>query len=199
MIDHRRIEFLAGWRNGRASAHRQVRRLVVHPDYIYDGEVSARRVRYDLALLELAHPIKNTTVEPFDTAGKPRRGERVGVVSYGRDRSEVPSLQEVCEVLAHQSGVMVTSCTVDYGSSGAPIFSFDGGDARIVSVVSAKSEMDDGRRIALGTDLNVPLEHMKTRLKTGASSYRNAVPTVSRVNVGEGRDRSGAKFVKPLE
>ncbi|MEM1352389.1 MAG: trypsin-like serine protease [Pseudomonadota bacterium] len=196
MIDHTTVQFLAGWRNGRASAYRNVRRAVVHPEYVARGEVSSQRVRYDLALLELARPIKNTTIVPFETTSKPRRGARVGVVSYARDRSDVPSLQEVCDVIAHQQGVLVTSCSVDFGSSGAPIFSFDDGAVRIVSVVSAKSEMDDGQGIALGTDLETPLSQLQAMLEAGAS-YQNVVPTVSRVVVGEGRDSTGAKFVKP--
>ena len=40
-IDHTKIEFLAGWRNGRASAHRTVRRAVVHPG----GWRGSRRAR----------------------------------------------------------------------------------------------------------------------------------------------------------
>lgn len=196
-IDQKSVEFLAGWRNGRASAYRKVRRWVVHPDYKAGGGVSPQTVRYDLALVELERPIKNTRVTPFEVASKPRRGERVGVVSYGRNREDAPSLQEVCAVLAHQRGVLVTSCSVDFGSSGAPIFSFDEGAARIVSVVSAKSETGKGEPIALGTDLEKPLAELQAQLAKGTQSYKNVVPTASRIAVGEGRGRSGAKFVKP--
>jgi protease YdgD len=47
-VDHNIIEFRAGWRDGRASAYRKVRRAVVHPDYVYDGSASTDRVRNDL-------------------------------------------------------------------------------------------------------------------------------------------------------
>ena len=99
-IDHTSIEFLAGWRNGRASAYRNVSRAIVHPDYLFDGSVSSERVRNDLALLELDRPIRNTTVTPFGTAARPRKGDQVGVVSYAKNRSDAPSLQEVCTVIA---------------------------------------------------------------------------------------------------
>ena len=95
------IEFLAGWRNGRASAYRTVRRAVVHPDYTYDGQVSTERVRNDIALLQLQRPIRNTTVTPFETDVRPRKGARIGVVSYAHDRAEAPSLQDVCAVKKH--------------------------------------------------------------------------------------------------
>ena len=91
-IDHEEIEFLAGWRNGRASAYRWVKRAVVHPDYVFDGAVAAQRVRNDVALLELHHPIRNTSVTPFETDQRPKKGDRIGVVSYARNRSEAPSI-----------------------------------------------------------------------------------------------------------
>jgi V8-like Glu-specific endopeptidase len=195
-IDHASVEFLAGWRNGRASAYRKIRRAVVHPEYTYDGEVSSERVRNDVALLELDRPIRNTTVEPFQTAMRPGRGDRIGVVSYARDRSEAPSLQEVCQVLALHEGVLVTSCSVDFGSSGAPIFTFSKGAALIVSVVSAKAEID-GRQVSLGTDLTAPLAHLRAELDQNQTAFQNPLPTVSRVAVGDERNAMGAKFVKP--
>lgn len=197
-INHEKVEFLAGWRNGRASAYRSVRRAVVHPDYFYGDDVSPDRVRNDIALLELARPIRNTTISPFTTAEHPAEGERVGVVSYARDRSEAPSLQEVCQVLALREGVLVTSCSVDFGSSGAPIFSFADGNAHIVSVVSAKAEMS-GRNVSLGTGLGERLAFLRSELDQGKGYFKDALPTASRVIVGGERKNTGAKFVKPGE
>lgn len=162
-IDHKTIEFLAGWRNGRASAYRDIRRAVVHPDYEFRGDVSSRRVIYDLALLELEQPIRKNAVKPFGTAARPRKGDQVGVVSYAKDRAEAPSLQEFCVVLSRQEGVLVTSCSVDFGSSGAPIFIFNKGEAHIVSVVSAKAEVD-GEQVSLGTALGAPLARLRAEL-----------------------------------
>ncbi|MDW3181404.1 trypsin-like serine peptidase [Roseobacter sp.] len=196
-INHETVEFLAGWRSGRASAYRQVRRAVVHPDYSYAEDVSSARVRNDIALLELARPIRNTTIEPFETAPRPRKGDRVGVVSYARDRSEAPSLQEVCTVLARQQGVLVTSCSVDFGSSGAPIFVFADGRAQIVSVVSAKAEMN-GEDVSLGTALGAPLDFLRSELVAGKGVYQKSAPIAARVGIGEGRSSTGAKFVRPV-
>ncbi len=181
------IEFLAGWRNGRASAYRNVRRAVVHPDYRFEGDDASDRVRNDVALLELQHPIRNTTVIPFETAPDPAKGARVGVVSYASDRAEAPSLQEVCAVMAQQRGVLVMSCDVDHGSSGAPIFSFVDGRARIVSVVSAKALMR-GTRVALGTVLDAPLKRLEMELRR--SEEGGPGPDARRREIG-------AKFVRP--
>ncbi|MCX7566542.1 trypsin-like serine protease [Sulfitobacter sp. F26169L] len=194
-IDEGHIEFLAGWRNGRAGAYRDVARVVVHPDYMYDETLSSDRVRNDLALLELVQPIRNTSIQPFKTAARPRAGDRVGVVSYALDRAEAPSLQEVCAVLARQGGVLITSCSVDFGSSGAPIFIFEDGEAQIVSVVSAKAEVE-GKEVSLGTALGQPLAELQAELVAGRAIYLGAKRGERRVGVGE-RHGTGAKFVSP--
>lgn len=190
------LEFLAGWRNGRASAYRDVRRAVVHPDYEPGGAVTADRIRSDVALLELQHPIRNTTVVPFATAPRPDRGERVGVVSYARDRSEAPSLQEVCGVMARQQGVLVMSCDVDFGSSGAPVFVFGEDRVKIVSVVSAKADVD-GARVALGAQLDAPLVRLRQELAAGRGMTTEEATTINRISVGSTRNPTGAKFLKP--
>lgn len=194
-IDKGHIEFLAGWRNGRAGAYRDVARVVVHPDYSYHETLSSDRVRNDLALLELEQPIRNNSIKPFKTAARPRTGDSVGVVSYALDRSEAPSLQEVCAVLARQDGVLVTSCSVDFGSSGAPIFIIENGEAQIVSVVSAKAEVG-GKEVSLGTALGQPLAELQAELVAGRSVYLGAKPGQRRIRVGE-RAGGGAKFVSP--
>lgn len=195
-IDPTTIEFLAGWRNGRASAYRYVRRAVVHPAYDYDQDVNSERVRNDVALLELQQPIRNTSVVPFEIAERPRKGQKIGVVSYAKDRSEAPSLQKVCAVMARQQGVLVMSCDVDYGSSGAPVFSFEGGIPRIVSVVSAKAEVR-GTRVALGTALEGQLELLQAELDAGKGYAQDAAPRANRVVVNGERNATGAKFIRP--
>lgn len=192
-IDPARIEFKAGWRNGRAAAYRSVRRAVSHPDYDFAGAVSAGRVRNDVALLELYHPIRNTSVIPFETDERPRTGQQIGVVSYAKDRSEAPSLQQVCEVLSRQDGVLVMSCDVNYGSSGAPVFSFEGGKARIVSVVSAMAEVE-GRKVSLGTELLGPLDTLRAALDAGEGVFQDAAPRL--LSSGTRRE-TGAKFARP--
>ena len=58
LVPARSVTFLAGWRNGRAAATRQVRRAVTHPSYQFterDGQIN---VTNDVALLELDSPIR---------------------------------------------------------------------------------------------------------------------------------------------
>lgn len=193
-IDHGTIQFLAGWRGGRAQSYRGVRRAVVHPEYVFDGTVS--RTAVDVAVLELDRPIRDTKVKPFAIADSPRTGETVGVVSYARGRSQAPSIQETCAVLGRKSGTVVMSCDVDFGASGAPIFSFKDGQPRIVSVVSAMADMG-GQKVSLGTDLQAPLALIQSELAAGKGHFLPKAPTTRRVLMSGQRRDTGAKFVKP--
>jgi protease YdgD len=185
------IEFLAGWRNGRAAAYRSVRRAVIHPDYTFDAEDRLDRVAHDLALLELDQPIRLPSITPFSTDTRSANGDEVGVVSYAMDRAEAPSLQQLCHVLGQQPGVFVLSCNVDFGSSGAPIFSFRDGVARIVSVVSAKAEVK-GQKVALGVALEQPLAVLMAALDRSDPAFRQVDSSVRSLS-GSG----GAKFIRP--
>lgn len=195
-IDLDQMEFLAGWRNGRALAYRGIRRAVTHPSYRFNTSNGAERVQMDLALLELMQPIRNTQVQPFMTAPRPHRGAEVGVVSYAHDRAEAPSLQEVCNVLAVQAGVIVLSCDVDFGSSGAPIFQMTPHGAQIVSVVAAKAEMD-GEQVALGSDLTTAYRELEAELANNRRTFETGPNGPQRIVVGENRHHTGAKFVRP--
>lgn len=203
-INAAEVEFLAGWRNGRASAYRGVRRALVHPDYVYEGREGTLRVANDLALLELDQPIRNGSVKPFRINSKPSKGEEVSVVSYAHDRHERPALEELCHVLARQSGSLILSCSVDFGSSGAPIFVTVDGEPRIVSVVSAKAEVRN-KPVSLGTNLEEPLAELLDLLEKGDGVFaktadedraeaRTLTLDAPRALNGGG---SGAKFLRP--
>ena len=189
------IEFLAGWRGGRASAYRGVRRAIVHPDYVYSEQNVASRVRYDLALLELDRPIRSGSIRPFPIHTQPAKGAEVGVVSYAFDRADRPSLQESCNILARQAGALIMSCEVDFGSSGAPVFVMEDGVAQIVSVVSAKA-MARNTPVSLGTSLEQPLADMMAMLAANTGRFSRPEPLVQ-VVAPSGSDGEGAKFLRP--
>ncbi len=187
-IDVDEIEFRAGWRNGRAEAYRSVRKAVAHPEYDFQSRGGVARVINDLAILKLHHPIRNTTIVPFETVAQIQKGTRVAVVSYAVGREEAPSYQEICHVLGLQQGAYVLSCNVGYGSSGSPVFAFFGADVRIASVVSAKADMN-GTQVSLGIGLEGPLKTIMDEL-TGEGAVK-----VRRLSVEEGRSSTGAKFI----
>lgn len=184
------IKFLAGWQNGRAEAYRGAVQAVAHPDYVYGGQDALDRVSDDVALIELDQPILLPGVRPFAVGTAPQAGEEVGVVSYAQERADAPSLQRDCQVMDRQEGILVMTCDVDFGSSGAPVFRIGPGGAEIVSVVSAKAEMQ-GQKVALGSGLDVPLKEL-TKALAQADHLLGNVQVLS-----GGRAGGSAKFVKP--
>jgi len=191
-IDPAQIKFLAGWRNGRAEAYRGARQAVAHPDYVYGGADQLDRVSVDVAVVELDQPILLPSVKPFQVSQTPEKGDTIGVISYALDRADSPSLQQSCAVIERQEGVLVMTCDVDFGSSGAPVFREVDGVPQIVSVISAKAEMD-GRQVSLGSALQIPLNDLMAELVQG--SARSGV--MGNVRVLSGGGGGGAKFVKP--
>ncbi|WP_420859878.1 trypsin-like serine peptidase [Marivivens marinus] len=192
VIAAERFHFLAGFRRGRAEAYREVRRVLPHPDYIHDDRRGSdpRLIAQDLALLELAQPVRVSRIIPFPVAPQPRGGETVGVVSYAENRSEAPSLQNICTVLGQQQGVMVFSCDVDPGASGSPVFRIRDGVAQVVSVVSAMAMLDD-RKVALGVQLDAPLQELLLIMQESPGGVGQ------RVLVPGQRNDTGARFVSP--
>jgi protease YdgD len=191
------IEFQAGFRNGRAVAYRRVSRAVAHPDYRYATENQLDRVTDDLALLELSQPIRLPSLSPFETGDTPVEGDAVDVVSYAQYREEAPSIQEACEVLAGRSDALILTCSVDFGSSGAPVFAIRDGVARVVSVISAKAEVD-GRKVALAVPLAGPLAALMAALESSRTgSGAKSGDSLGGVRVLSGGNGNGAKFVKP--
>lgn len=189
------IQFLAGWRNGRAAAYRRVRRAVAHPNYVFDAEPSSDRVFYDIALIELQHPVRNTTIIPFTTGIRPPVGESVGVVSYAHNRSEAPSMQDTCEIMSVQNNLVVMSCSVDFGSSGSPVFSFSEGGPQIVSVVSSKAKSGD-MPVSLGAPLEDQIETIRALMDQGAGFAEGSAFRPFRAEKDARKD-TGAKFVRP--
>ncbi|MFM7336326.1 MAG: trypsin-like serine peptidase [Tabrizicola sp.] len=187
------IEFMAGFRNGRAVAYRRVSRAVIHPDYRFPGADKLEGVTGDVALLELNQPIRLPSLLPFETGAAPVEGDAVDVVSYAQDREEAPSIQEACQVLADRRDALILTCNVDFGSSGAPVFSIRDGKAEMVSVISAKAEVN-GQKVALAVPLSEPLAALRAALE--ASRVGSATGDTS-VTVLSGGTGSGAKFVKP--
>ena len=193
-VDPSILTFSAGLRAGRAEATRGIERFVAHPDYVYSGPTTrADGVAMDIAVLELDRPIRLTRVQPFAVSSDPRAGDEIGVVSYGRDRANAASLQEVCSVIGRQNGVMIMTCDVDHGSSGSPVFSLQDGAPRIVSVVSAMSEMA-GRKVSLGTSLNTPLRELLAHFESIGAAKPGGTQRL--MSVSE-RNDTGAKFVRP--
>ena len=196
-VETDRLTFRAGFRDGRALAERPVRHAITLPGYEFGGPDWTEGSALDLALLQLQRPIRTPGIRPIPAGAALTRGAEVGVVSYAHDRAEAPSLQELCDVLGGTAEVYVLSCSVDFGSSGAPVFQLDdAGLARIVSVVSAKAMMDDAP-VAIGTPVAAGLAELQHELALVANGFQGTAPGGVRVLTPGQRTETGARFVRP--
>jgi len=184
-----RLEFLAGWRTGRAEAVRGINRVAIWPQFEFAAGADLDAVAGDLAVLELDRPVRTTSITPFALGELPEgTGAVVAVVSYARDRAEAPSFQETCHVLDQRpNGVTVFSCDIDYGSSGSPVFAREGGQYRIVSLISARVE-GASRPMSLGMRLAGRVQELQGTLDGGVSGLPAAGPQGA---------RGTARFLRP--
>ena len=166
------FEFQAGWRYGQAEASRNVRAVLPHPKYDFADEASIEKVRQDLALVILDHPITNKKIVPFIIADLPITGQQVAVVSYAKGRQHAPSIQNICAVRAEKRGVLVMTCEVDYGASGSPVFLINDAGVAIVSLISAMAHLKQ-EKFSLGVALAQNLSELEEiAYKAGLISKR---------------------------
>jgi len=192
------IVFNAGWRDGRSVAKRRVTAWVIPEGYADAVAQTARQISLDLALLRLDAPIPATHADPYITDGAIRPGETVSVVSYGAGRFDAPSRQRACDVTRAYGAVKALTCKAVQGSSGSPVFALRGPRPRIVAVVSAIAQSDQGQ-ITYAMDVEHLVPRLKARLAAGRSmpmASRNDT-AVRRITVGGPKSASGARFVKP--
>lgn len=194
------IEFRAGWRDGRAAAYRHARRAVIHPDYRPDSTDRIASTVTDIALIELDTPVRQPSLPPFDVARAPQVGASVELVSYAVDRADAPSREERCRVLDEMDGLLVLSCNVDFGASGAPVFIRKGTRAEVVSLVSAKAEWR-GQKVAIAAAVSPHLKLLTGMLDGHVPPRRGEtqVSGVQRANPAANAPapHPGARFLRP--
>lgn len=195
---HRRIadhalRFAAGLRQGQAAASRGVKRSIIPSDYHdSDDPPSVVSMSRDIALLELDQPIVSAVVVPMRTGPRGRVRDVVTIISYGRDRADHASLQEDCEIIDREGGVIALTCDVVAGASGAPILRETPSGLEIVAVVSAMGEFDH-QKTAFAVDVDAVLPSLLAAMGQSDNS-----PTVRRQVVGDGgRGSLGARFIRP--
>ena len=195
VVGARDVVFHVGYRNGVASQSVSAHSYVLHPKFEYDGDARGARVTNDVALVQLNHAMTTLNLKPFSTGDRPRKGSDVAVVSYGKSRKNTPTLEQACSVLARRSGMLVLDCNVEFGSSGAPVFQRDlAGNMQVVSVISSAMDLN-GKRYALGTDLQRPLAVLQDLLAQQPPAP--ATSTKPQVRVLGANRTNGAKFLRP--
>ena len=196
LIPPENLTFRAGLRNGRVAAERNITQIEAHPNYTPSEGSVPRNIRHDVALLRLERAIPSGDLDPFILHAKEISSGPVSVVSYGHNRENLPSRQDVCQVKGTQQGIMLMDCDVTFGSSGAPVFSHANGRGQIVSVISGIG-FYNGQRITYGMTLPKLVAELKQQMWANKAK---PVAQIKRIQAGTGVLNSGggsAKFVRP--
>ena len=187
------VTFRAGLRDGVAVAERKGLQIAAHPGYTPGVPPNAQNIRHDVALIRLAEPITTTEADPFVLYQGARDGTEVSVTSYGQGRAEALSRQRSCKILGGRDDLMAFDCDVTFGSSGAPVFVRVGGRGRIASIISGGMKLE-GRKVALGMVLPARVDELKALLRRNPTARPDR--RVKRLQVGNGRNSTGAKFIR---
>lgn len=158
------FRFVAGLYRENHVALRRVQRAAVLPGFDPDRAASLDGVQQDLALIELAEPVGDDLVVPFELSPPMTTPGPVTIVSYARDRSHAPSIQEACEVPVARNGIAVVSCAVNYGASGAPVLARFGTVQRLVAIVSAMGKDKADKDLTLAVIAVPNLERLQDAL-----------------------------------
>lgn len=148
------MRFVAGSRTGYATPYRRVVAARTHPGWVRQRQRSVR-VPNDIAVVTLESPISWPEAKPFPLARGMAQGGDVFLLSYGRDREDVLSIQAPCQVLNRGRLSAALNCDVTYGASGSPVFQ----DGKIVGVISAMS-WGEGGKIALAAVAEDAMENL---------------------------------------
>jgi len=199
-----------GFNHGQAQATRRVRDVLTarRTSDAGSGSEPGQQIASDLAILVLDHPVHLARLEPVSLSDQPAsEGQLVSVVSYARGRSEQAALQDDCIVITQRAdGAMVLDCNVDHGASGSPVMVRQGGEHRIVAVISARAEMQMSGFPDAPVALAAPLQGAAGRalqdasraMQIAAQSGGAAQVRIRRPETGlQDPDAPGARFVRP--
>ncbi|MFW5641901.1 MAG: trypsin-like serine peptidase [Roseicyclus sp.] len=189
-----RFTFRAGLRNGRAEAERGVAASFVPAAYRARADAEIEGLAADLALVELDRPIRLPMVRPIRAGGDLGPRDVVTIVSYGRDRDDFASIEEEYRALHREGEIIVMSCSVVEGSSGAPVLRRTPSGLEVVAVVSATGSAG-GHAASFAVGAQALLQDLlAARARTALG---NAEP-VRRLRSGEdARGQIGARFLRP--
>ncbi len=143
-----RIQFVAGWHKGEHRGAATAKAVWVHPDYDMTTEAeryaNPKNTGRDIALIVLTQPIDG--IVPATVSDMPGSGGPVALLGYRRDRPDILTDYSGCSSPASLGGIVLLSCAVVEGTSGAPIFRKSEDGWEIIGVVSSRREGAKGPR-----------------------------------------------------
>ncbi len=142
----------------------EARKIVLHPLY-RRALNNLQRLRFDLALVELAEPVDDRVSTPLMQGDEAERGEQLFIVSWRNSDGGTPR-QKRCGVQNGHPGLVTLDCEVFGGESGSPVLRLVDGSLELVAVVSSRSE--------IGSRPSAQASNIATRLPALLQEFQRA-------------------------
>lgn len=140
-----------------------VKQIVWHPLYAEFIRQKLRRVRFDIAVVQLAEKVPASRALPFATSQEAMLGEELSIVSWRKLDREVPRKRDCLTIEGAIPGLVALDCAVVGGESGAPVLRKTATGHELVSVISSQSTLQ-GRPIAYASDVRLRVPPLLERL-----------------------------------
>lgn len=127
-----RVHFLPGFRAGSYAAHGKASELALLPGY----DRAKLTVHTDIALVRLTQPL-DARITPIGLAYDMSSSAPLMIMSYGINRSQIPSIEDSCAAEGRRGAILYTDCEGVPGVSGGPIMQMTKQGLRLVAVASA--------------------------------------------------------------
>ncbi|OSP56563.1 serine protease [Pseudoruegeria sp. SK021] len=127
-----RVHFLPGFRTGTYAAHGRGAEIAV-PTSFNRADLT---VASDIALVRLTEPL-DPGIVPLQIAFAVSPGQALTTLSYGINRSQIPSIEAGCVPEQLYGALVYTDCEAVPGVSGAPVLQQTLDGMRLVAVASA--------------------------------------------------------------
>ena len=150
--------------NGLGTPTIPVIRAVRHPFYTEFVSQPLRRLRFDIALAELAEPVDAELAQPLKLGEAARAGEGLFLVSWRAGEGSRPRQRRCLAIEGELPGVVTLGCRVQGGESGAPVTRLTADGLELVAIINSRSEQ--GRQpIAIASDVILRIPPLLDRLK----------------------------------
>ncbi len=149
--------------DGRQTPPIPAKRIVIHPLYDAFAEQRVRRLRFDIALVQLERPVPSEIATPFVLAGEASPGEGLFLASWRKGEGSRPRQRRCLVIEGQVAGVVTLGCRVRGGESGAPVLRVKDGDLELVAIINSQSRQGS-QPVAFASDVRLRIPPLLDRL-----------------------------------
>ena len=139
--------------------------VVRHPFHVARKAGHMEALRYDAALVRLAEPVPPEVARPIPVGAPDVSGDAPLIATF-RGKASVRARERRCPIVDSAPGVLVLSCAVRKGESGAPVLLADEAGLRVIGILAAQSRVLR-TEVAIGAEAEPLVGHLRALI--GAS------------------------------